>query len=103
MVMEMPRRAGKHGRFMANSSNKVGEEYCEVVCRIIPIMDRFFSKRPKLVLHQVKLISKLINNIQYFSLIMQYINLFNYLIRILSSGIMAHGFNIRRALGFTNQ
>ena len=67
MVMEMPRRAGKHGRFMANSSNKVGEEYCEVVCRIIPIMDRFFSKRPKLVLHQVKLISKLINDIQYFS------------------------------------
>ena len=64
MVMEMPRRAGKHGRFMANSSNKVGEEYCEVVCRVIPIMDRFFSKRPKLVLHQVKLISKVISDMQ---------------------------------------
>ena len=52
--MEMPRRAGKHGRFLANSSNKIGDEYFEIVCRVIPIMDRLFSKRQKLVLHQVK-------------------------------------------------
>ena len=51
--MEMPRRAGKHGRFMANSSSKLGDEYCEIVCRVIPIMDRLFSKRSKLVLNQV--------------------------------------------------
>ena len=53
IVMEMPRRAGKHGRFMANSSSKLGDEYCEIVCRVIPIMDRLFSKRSKLVLNQV--------------------------------------------------
>lgn len=51
--MEMPRRSGKHGRFLANSSNKVGDEYCEIVCRVIPIMDRLFFKHPKLVVHQV--------------------------------------------------
>ena len=52
--MEMPRRSGKHGRFLANSSKKVGDEYCEIVCRVIPIMDRLFFKHPKLVVHQVK-------------------------------------------------
>ena len=53
IVMEMPRRAGKHGRFMANSSSKLEDEYCEIVCRVIPIMDRLFSKRSKLALNQV--------------------------------------------------
>ena len=51
--MEMPRRAGKHGRFLANSNNKVSDEYREIVCRVIPILDRLFSKHAKLVLHQV--------------------------------------------------
>ena len=54
--MEMPRRAGKHGRFLANSNNSPCGEYREIVCRVIPILDRLFSKHAKLALHQVILV-----------------------------------------------
>ena len=53
MAMEIPRRAGKRGRFLANSSSKPNDGYSEIVCRVIPIMDRLFSKHPRLVVNQV--------------------------------------------------
>ena len=53
IAMEIPRRAGKRGRFLANSSSKPNDGYSEIVCRVIPIMDRLFSKHPKLVANQV--------------------------------------------------
>ena len=53
MVMEMPRRAGKHGRFLANSSDKVDDGMNEIICRVVPILERWFSTHPKLVVHQV--------------------------------------------------
>ena len=51
--MEIPRRVGKRGRFLANSSSKPSDGYSEIVCRVIPIMDRLFSKHPRLVVNQV--------------------------------------------------
>ena len=51
--MEIPRRVGKRGRFLANSSSKPNDGYSEIVCRVIPIMDRLFSKHPRLVVNQV--------------------------------------------------
>ena len=51
--MEIPRRIGKRGRFLANSSSKPNDGYSEIVCRVIPIMDRLFSKHPRLVVNQV--------------------------------------------------
>ena len=64
--MEMPRRAGKHGRFLANSSHNVSDDYSEIVCRVVPIMDRLFAKKPKLVVHQVRIIKglRLISSVQ---------------------------------------
>ena len=53
IAMEIPRRAGKRGRFLANSSSKPNDGYSEIVCRVIPIMDRLFSKHPRLVVNQV--------------------------------------------------
>ena len=93
--MEMPRRSGKHGRFLANSSKKVGDEYCEIVCRVIPIMDRLFFKHPKLVVHQVKNCrSRLEAPIQFFyhGFLSILARLFNTMIMIL--GIVASRFNI---------
>ena len=55
MVMEMPRRAGKRGRFLANSSNKVNGGISEIVCRVVPIMERFFSSHPKIIVYKVNM------------------------------------------------
>ena len=57
IAMEIPRRVGKRGRFLANSSSKPNDGYSEIVCRVIPIMDRLFSKHPRLVVNQVNISS----------------------------------------------
>ena len=41
--------------FLANSGSKIDDGLSEIVCRVVPIMERFFSSHPKIVVHKVKM------------------------------------------------